>query len=464
MRVGFLIQYSKHYFVLHMDIDSLPKTQSEVSIKKAKSILNRNTWEGRYTVPSGNLYPYQWNWDSGFVAMGFAHFDIPRAIKEMESLFEGQWGNGLLPHIVFHSKKREGYFPGPSYWRSNEIPGASKKVETSGITQPPVHGFILERFFHQYVDTQEVKDFVKAFYPKVMKLHRYYYENRDPNKEGLAFIFHPWASGRDNSPLWDDLVKSTPIDPKDIPAYKRYDNLKADPSERPSDRDYDVYVYLMELGRKHQYDGHAVAKESPFVIQDTLFNAILIRSNEALINLGEELGLDSGPLSDWNEQSKKSFNEKLWSEELGTYVPYDLRNEQQIRMKEIGAYTSLFAGIPSPSRSRQMRDDIEAIARHAEGFRVMPSFDPEHSIFDPKKYWKGPIWPQMNWLVYQGLKRYGYHGIAKRVKYDLLELVDKLGFHEYFDPRTEVANQLKHGYGGSDFSWTAAVYLDLISE
>ena len=308
-----------------MDISSKPSINEKALIQEAKDILVKNTWEGRYTVPSSNLYPYQWNWDSGFVAMGFAHFDIPRAIKEMESLFEGQWESGMLPHIVFHCKKREGYFPGPLYWQSKNVPKASKKVETSGITQPPVHGFILERLFNQYPNLQEVRDFVKDFYPKVLKLHKYYYEYRDPNKEGLAFIFHPWASGRDNSPLWDGLVKTIPIKPEDIPPYKRYDNLKADPSERPSDKDYDIYVYLMELGKKYNYDGRLIARESPFVIQDTLFNAMLIRSNEALINLAEELNIDPKEVEEWNQQSKRSFDQKLWVGDLGTYCPFDLQ-------------------------------------------------------------------------------------------------------------------------------------------
>ncbi|WP_255399564.1 MGH1-like glycoside hydrolase domain-containing protein [Roseivirga sp. 4D4] len=441
----------------------MPQINPKQLFKTAQEILTENTWEGRYTVPSPNLYPYQWNWDSGFVAMGFAHFDAQRAMLELESLFEGQWENGMLPHIIFHSKKREGYFPGPSYWESNKVPGAPKAVDTSGITQPPVHGFILEKIFNLHRNSEEVRGFVKAFFPKVLQLHRYLYEYRDPQSEGLAFIFHPWASGRDNSPLWDDLVKTIPIKPGDIPPYKRYDNLKADPSERPSDRDYDIYVYLMELGKRHQYNGKAIAKESPFLVQDTLFNAMLIRSNEALMNLGAELGINTREIQDWNTQSRKSFEDKLWVEALGTYAPYDLQNEKHIALREIGAYTALYAGVPSNERAEVLKEYIETLADRPEGFRVMPSFDPDHWIFNPRKYWKGPIWPQMNWLVYQGLDRYGFKGTANHVKSDFLDLVDKLGFHEYFDPRKSVADQLEHGYGGDHFSWTAAVVLDFIA-
>lgn len=446
-------------------MDNLKKITSQFPRlrNEAESILRDNTWDGSYTVPSGNLYPYQWNWDSGFVALGFAHFDKQRAFKELETLFKGQWENGMLPHIIFHSKKREGYFPGPNYWQSSSVARANKAVETSGITQPPVHAFIIERILKMYPDDQEVKDFVKAFLPKLFKLHQYYYEHRDPEKEGLIYIYHPWASGRDNSPLWDDLVKTIPITKDDIPPYKRYDNLKADPSERPSDRDYDIYVYLMELGKKHGYRGIEIAKESPFVVQDTLYNAVLIRSNDALIDMGKRFGFDTKEIEELNTQSKRSFDDKFWLDELGMYAPYDLRNKKHIKLKEIGAFVALMAGIPDQKRGDQLIDYIDELSDREEGFRIMPSFDPDHWIFDPKKYWKGPVWPQMNWLLYQGCKRYGHHGTSNILKWDFLDLVNNLGFHEYFDPRRAVADKLSKGYGGERFSWTAAVVLDLMA-
>ena len=40
-------------------------------IQQAQEILRTND-RGGYTVPTARLYPYQWNWDSAFVALGFA--------------------------------------------------------------------------------------------------------------------------------------------------------------------------------------------------------------------------------------------------------------------------------------------------------------------------------------------------------------------------------------------------------
>ncbi|MEL7171006.1 MAG: glycoside hydrolase, partial [Bacteroidota bacterium] len=83
-------------------------------------------------------------------------------------------------------------------------------------------------------------------------------------------------------------------------------------------------------------------------------------------------------------------------------------------------------------------------------------------LFDSKRYWRGPIWPQMNWLVHAGLKRYGFHDTAQLVRDDLIHLVSTLGFYEYFEPQKSVAATLSTGYGGGDFSWTVACTLDLL--
>jgi len=81
--------------------------------------------------------------------------------------------------------------------------------------------------------------------------------------------------------------------------------------------------------------------------------------------------------------------------------------------------------------------------------------------FNPIKYWRGPIWINVNWMLCNGLKRYGFHKEAEQVRKDSIHLVEKTGFYEYFDPRTGKADN-DRGLGGNYFSWTAALYLDFI--
>ncbi|MEO0895237.1 MAG: trehalase family glycosidase [Bacteroidota bacterium] len=427
----------------------------------AEKILDLN-WRDGFTIPASRLYPFQWNWDSGFVSIGHSYFSLERAMKELDSLFSGQWENGMVPHIIFHSENETTYFPNYDFWEVHVNKGAPDKPKSSGITQPAVHGFVLEELLKKFPDNDDLLAFAKAIYPKIVHYHEFLYTYRDPFQEGLFFIYHPWESGRDNSPLWDESLDRIEVDKARLPNYHRRDNQIADSSERPTNDQYDKYVYLIEFGKANQYDGKAIAEQSPFLIQDSMMNAILIKSNESLIKLGKRFGEDTQKLQQWQALSIQSFNEKLWNEELNTYVPYDLRAKKQVAFWEIGGISSLYAGIPDEKRASSMVAYLENL--HKRGYYLCPSFDVDSPLFDSKRYWRGPVWPQMNWMIAKGLKTYGYDELSMIVKQDILELVNKLGFYEYFESQKSLVNQIDRGYGGELFSWTASSVIDIIHE
>ena len=73
-------------------------------VEEAKKILLGNRKNG-YTLPTNNkLYPAQWNWDSAFIALGYSYFNLDFSITEIETLLNGQWEDGMIPHILFHEK------------------------------------------------------------------------------------------------------------------------------------------------------------------------------------------------------------------------------------------------------------------------------------------------------------------------------------------------------------------------
>lgn len=438
-------------------------TQRELE-DAAQQTLVKN-WKGTYTVPSNRLYPFQWNWDSGFVAIGLSHFKPEHALLELRTLFAAQWSNGMLPHIIFHDTTKTDYFPNFDFWDTDRIAAKPVGIKTSGITQPPVHGFVLEEIAVNYKDPTEVKPFVEELFPKVVAMHANFYTDRDPNNEGLVYIFHPWESGRDNSPLWTESLNRIELSDGSIPPYRRRDNAITDPSERPTTFDYDRYVYLMQVGKSCDFDGKKIAQESPLLIQDAMFNAVLIRSNESLIRLGREYGFDVSEIEKWQEKAKRAFEEKLWNERLETYCSYDMVADKQIELPEIGGLCALFAGAAGKERAEKIASYLIGLHNgRSEAYLLCPSFDPDEPLFDPKKYWQGPIWPQMNWMLFRGLKRYGFHYLADIVREDLLQLLRKYGLYEYFDPRRRMMETLEKGYGGSDFSWTSAMAIDLIKK
>ena len=95
-------------------------------INQAKKVLLGNRKKG-YTLPTNNnLYPAQWNWDSGFIALGYSHFNLKYAFDEINTLLEGQWKDGMVPHILFHDLNT-------NYYPNHSVCNCGNKITSSGI-------------------------------------------------------------------------------------------------------------------------------------------------------------------------------------------------------------------------------------------------------------------------------------------------------------------------------------------
>jgi len=430
-------------------------------LEQAKKILNDN-WTGKFTKPAPQLYPHQWNWDSGFIALGYSHYDLQKAQAELEHLFQGQWKNGMLPQIIFRPElESDGkYFPGADFWQTEKVAEAPDEIITSGITMPPVHGFILWHLYINSGEDQRLLPFLKKMFFKVEKLHQYLYSFRDPVNEGLVLIRHPWESGTDNSPVWDSALQRMKIDEFDLPAYERADlqNKKAK-AHRPTNDDYDRYVFLVDLSRKNNYEEHLLDKLSPFKIQDPLFNAILNYSNECMAKLATVIGEDGSQFDDWFAQTRAAFNNKLWNRINARYDAYDLVADELIENFSCNSLLPLLSGIPDPQQAQRMIATMLGPQVKNEDMHLCPSYALNKSEAELEKYWRGPIWININWLLAKGCQRYGFVEEAEQLKKDALGLIEQYGFYEYFDPRK---NLRQNGYGTGSFSWSAALYIDLI--
>ncbi len=432
-----------------------------IDIRQRAIEVLENNWKDYFTIPCEGLYPFQWNWDSGFIALGWMHIDLERAFTEITSLLSGQWANGFIPHIIFHNDS-DTYFPGPEI-QASHVSIHAPVIPTSGITQPPVLGFVLGELYAFAKADSRTLLFLKKVYDAIYNYHHYFYTHRDPHGEGLVYICHNWESGTDNSPVWDSIW-----DTMDSPAYdlKRKDNLHIAASHRPSNREYQHYIHLIELFKEWKYDDALITEKSPFLVQDPLFNAMLIASNESLIQIGEILGKNDqvAQLKTWNTLSRKTYNDKLYNKELKGYIYYDLRNDRPINHISSSSFTALFAGIPDQERASEIVSNFEkgSFSGPNDEYFLCSSFNPVSIHFDPKRYWRGPVWINLNWLIYRGLKRYEKEKLAETIKKDTLYFMNTYGFYEYFDPRKTVDAGLTKGYGGANFSWSAALTLDLI--
>lgn len=419
-------------------------SDSRTLADKAAAILRENDL-GTYTVPTKGLYPFQWNWDSCLTAIGLAQIDENRGWLEMETLFAHQWPDGMVPHIVFHVDD-DGYFPGPDIWRTGR--------PTSGITQPAVAGFAARRLYDRAHNKKLAETKAKVLLPLIDRWHQWFFANRDPTSEGLVAILHPWESGRDNSIDWDNALERVPTE--GIEPYTRRDLQHADATHRPTKAQYDRYLWLVERFRGLGWDNGKLHEASPFKVVDPGFNAILLRSCEDLAHLAEVLG--EGEIARRNHDFAKqglAALEGLWSNEHGQYLCRDRATGGLIDSQSVGGVLAAFAAIP-PSRARNLAGRINQLATRSR--YLVASHDPADPRFDAKRYWRGPVWLVVNYMIADGLARAGETDMAARIRESSLALIETGGFAEYYHPQTG------EPLGGGSFTWSAAMVLEFLRE
>lgn len=428
----------------------------EQLVAGARAVLAAND-VGASTKPAPDLYPHQWNWDSCFMAIGIARYDPQRAAEEVRSLLHGQWRNGLVPQIVFNPKGT-GYFPGPDVWQSKLSPDAPTDVDTSGITQPPVLATAILAIWNAASKEPWAREFLAEVYPKVLLAHSFLYEERNPDGSGLVVVVHPWESGLDNSPPYLDAGKRVKMSYK--PKYERLDLLHVAPRNRPTNKDYDLFVYLLEQMRNVNWDQRRYLQNAPLQVQDVLFNSILCRADRDLAAIASILNENPLEATSWYEQTKRAINDTCWDERDGTYYSFDRVAGRLLKDDTIAGFHTLYGEAATDERAERLIHEhlLDPEAYWPDGGYPIPTTAMNSPWFNPENYWLGPVWVNTNWMVLHGLRTYGREELAESISHITLELVEKSGYREYYNPMTG------EGYGTNSFGWTSALTIDLIRE
>ncbi|MBO9447015.1 hypothetical protein [Ruegeria sp. R14_0] len=400
--------------------------------QRAIDVLKRND-RGGYTIPTDGLYPYQWNWDSAISALGIAEFDLDRAWQEIETLMSGQWDNGMVPQILFHTEA-EGYFPGADVWNCDG------PVPSSGISQPPVAVTAARLIWEK--DTSLGKSRMEALLPKLRCWTDWFMRWRLDDK-GAVFTRHPWEAGRDNAPDWDKSAAR--IDTSGVQSYIREDTKHVNSDHRPTQKDYDLYVWLLQLGRDVNWDDGAIAENTPFKVADPLMTFITLRAVRDLHALCEAFGQNTDQLAEYITVLEAGVD-SIWNPEIQAYDSRDVQTGEFAGSLSCGSYLCWYAGVDRKEMRGQLRN---ALSRTKY---PVASYDIQGAVFDPHRYWRGPTWPCVNLLIGIGLADFGVPEEPK-LRRRIRELVAENGFSEYFDPITGTPA------GGKSFSWTAAAWL-----
>jgi hypothetical protein len=430
-------------------------------LAKASEVLKQNERSG-WTVPAGELYPHQWLWDSCFIAIGLRHIDTGRAMAELRSLLRGQWGNGMLPNIIFDKSKQ--YRRDRELWRSQVNPYAPAGVSTSGITQPPMLAEAVVQIGAR-LKLPERRSWYKEMLPALISYHEWMYAERDPHHEGLILLLHPYESGMDNSPAWISELRKHSM-PLWLQAVEklglsgavglfRHDALNAKQGERTGNIEAAASWSALHRLRRKAYNSEAIISRSLFAVEDLGFNCIFIRANQRLKEIAKTAGNELPKnLIDGMERTEKAF-EQLWDESIGMYFSRSFVGHKLIEEPTIASLLPLYSGAVSKNRAHQLVARLKDKTSFATAWPV-PTVPKDSAFFDPYKYWQGPVWINTNWLLIDGLSRYGFLAEARDLREKTLELVRKSSFYEYFDP-------LKgRPAGAANFSWTAALVIDLL--
>jgi len=430
-------------------------------LEQATAVLKAND-RGNYTVPAEDLYPHQWLWDSCFISIGLRWLDIDRAQAEVTSLLRGQWANGMMPNMIFSEDPH--YNRDRAYWRSWVNPYSPDKVATSGITQPPM---VAEAVWQigQRLNAAERRAWYKQMLPSLIAYHSWLYADRDPHQEGLVLQVHPWETGLENTPpwmaelhehlmpWWVRAIRSTHTE--GIVGLFRRDTHYIPPGQRFSTLEILTLFDAQRRLRRKAYDTSKILSHGLFAIEDLTYNCIFIRANTRLREIAKAVRYELSSVLLENMEKSEHALENLWDEYAKSYWSRDFITHRLLKQPSIASLMPLYAGTITKERAAVLVRQLENDQKFGPVYPV-PSVPLDSPAFDPDRYWQGPSWLNTNWLICEGLKQYGYHDHAAALRETSLEMVNKSGFAEYFDPTTG------EPLGAHNFSWTAALTIDML--
>lgn len=391
-------------------IDALKRRSFEVLLAN-----RRHKGEYQYTQPSPYTYPYQWLWDSCFHAIVLRHFDPDDARKELRSIVSQQFGNGLLPHMI--------------YWEPNEHIdiswGRQWRVRTSTITQPPL---IAEAVWSVY-EADGDASFVEEMYPILKSYYEYLLTARDPRGNHLAGIINPDESGEDNSPRFDSVLGLPPIQ-------SLADNFKS-------------RLKLVEEFKQGNFD--APFMKQYFWVKDVPFNAIFARNLRILARLAS-VAKDHSVAAHFEREAilvENAMRERMCDGEL--FWPAYGEGYEKIKVKTWAIFAPLYAGILSSEEARQLIDKHLLDQKEFAASYMVPTVALDEESFDPEGFWRGPVWMSTNWFIFRGLLNYGRLDIAEKILESSAALIERSGFREYYHPMTGA------GLGAEQFTWSSLI-------
>jgi hypothetical protein len=382
--------------------------------RSAREVLDEHWRSPGFTCPNATTYPWLWLWDSCFHSIVWAELgEVDRALQELRTALGGQDGEGFVPHLRY----LDGFDGHQALWGDPPVRGG---VPTSSITQPPIYGLTVAELARRGVEVPP--DVVESAAAGLWFL----LERRRRSPAGLVELVHPWESGCDHSPRWDDLV---------APGHA----LGVDP--------YDEALWFERKGELlssiRRSTGGAPLANDEFAVGSVAFSAIVAHCARALAAVNGDATMRSSA-----DQLAAAVAAR-WDPGRRTWVDDGptARGSGRIRTSE-----ALLALLVHHDPSVVGAVAFELTDPDAFGGEFGPAqVHRDEPTYRRGSYWRGPSWPQLDHLLIAALASAGSSAgadAARQLAAASATGAVRSGWAEYWDPDTAAPG------GAAPQSWT----------
>ncbi|MHA1112165.1 MAG: amylo-alpha-1,6-glucosidase [Promethearchaeota archaeon] len=410
--------------------------------KRSAEILEYNQFENDevfYHQPSAGAYGSQFAWDSGWSVIGASSIRPENALRELQTVFKLQLDSGRISHEIIIKKGNNSL---SRRFITPLIAGQFDEKNRSLFIDPPSFLLAAEVLYNRTKDKR-----VLELLPSMEKCVNYLLEKRDLFGDGLVSIVHPWETGCDNAPYFDE-----PMNIKvNTPFWKLKYLIK--------------YLKLIRELKKIDWNFDVVKEKNIFIMEDVGVNGLTAAGIVSLSNLYKEAG-DLEKSEEYLSKAKKLINsieKHLWVKSKGFFYPrVGIQNPKNILRSTAIGISPLLSGLVDTDKANSILENFLQSEEHFNspyGVAFNSRSELEEGItFDTDFLWRGPcIWMNINWIAAKAADMYRRRDIAKEITKKTVKLLKKSDFREFYHPEIGI------GGGAKNFTW-GTVVLDMIKD
>jgi putative isomerase len=165
-------------------------------------------------------------------------------------------------------------------------------------------------------------------------------------------------------------------------------------------------------------------------LHDVGLNSLYLSDCESLSHLAGILGKDFLPQKNQLEKTAALFKKELqtlYAKKDGLFLNRYTETKSPSRIFSPTLLYPMLTSSPTPVQVKQMIDSLLLHPSRLGGNPGLPSIARNHPDFGKQRYWKGSVWPPLNFLVHQGL----IHQNRKKEASALAETSFRLFMDEY---------------------------------